>query len=259
LGVVNILINDVLDGRQACYMAYSKPLNTFYLVNDNGDALLPGVSLNSGASVGNSQCTVSEISTAPHTEGVFALSLNIAFSSTFAGNKVVYLAAGNVAGNNSGWLPMGVWQATSAGVSVVSMSPASGAGFNQTFTFTFSDNKGWLDLGVVNVLVNDAINGNHACYLAYSRPTNTLYLVNDAGNALLPGMVLNGQPMSYGNSQCGVLAASAAPSGSTTLTLTVNLSFSPAFSGKRIFYLAARDINEANNTGWQALGAWSVQ
>ena len=59
------------------------------------------------------------------------------------------------------------------------------------FTFTFIDSNGWQDLGVVNILINDALNGNGACYLAYSRPLNTLYLVNDAGNGLLPGFMVN--------------------------------------------------------------------
>jgi len=33
------------------------------------------------------------------------------------------------------------------------------------------------------------------------------------------------------------------------LTLTLNVSFGGSFSGNRVFYLAARDVNEANNTG----------
>ena len=44
-----------------------------------------------------------------------------------------------------------------------------------------------------------------------------------------------------------------------TLTLTLNITFGAAFTGNRIFYLAARDVNDANNTGWQATGAWVVQ
>jgi hypothetical protein len=39
--------------------------------------------------------------------------------------------------------------------------------------------------GVVNVLVNDALNGNKASYLANARTAKRLYLVNDTGAALL--------------------------------------------------------------------------
>jgi len=40
-----------------------------------------------------------------------------------------------------------------------------------TFTFTFTDTNGANDLGVMNILVNDWLDGRHACYLAYARAT----------------------------------------------------------------------------------------
>jgi hypothetical protein len=44
-----------------------------------------------------------------------------------------------------------------------------------------------------------------------------------------------------------------------TLTLTLNLTFKAAFAGNRIFYAAGRDGQDLNNTGWQAMGTWTVQ
>jgi hypothetical protein len=42
-------------------------------------------------------------------------------------------------------------------------------------------------------------------------------------------------------------SASGAPSGSgNTLTLVLNMSFTPAFDGNRVIYTAARDMGEAN-------------
>ena len=82
--------------------------------------------------------------------------------------------------------------------------------------------------------------------------------MNDNGDALLPGMALNGSG-SLGNSQCtvnGVL--SSASSSGNTLTLTLQMSFGAGFTGNRVFYLAARDVNELNNTGWQAVGSWTA-
>ena len=86
---------------------------------------------------------------------------------------------------------------------VGTVSPASGSGTSGIFSFTFSDPDGWQDLGVVNVLVNSALDGRQACYLAYSRPLNQLYLVNDAGSGLLPGLAL-GSAGSISNSQCAI-------------------------------------------------------
>jgi hypothetical protein len=123
--------------------------------------------------------------------------------------------------------------------------------------FTFSDANGWQNLGVLNILINDYLDGRHACYLAYSRPLGVLYLVNDPGNALLPELYL-GSAGSVSNSQCTVYGTGSSATGSgTTLTLTVNLAFSASFVGDRIIYLAARDVG-AGNSGWQAKGRWRV-
>ena len=123
---------------------------------------------------------------------------------------------------------MGVWKVPGAAqtttTAVAGMNPARGSGTGGTFTFTFTDTNGANDLGVMNILVNDWLDGRHACYLAYARGNNTLYLMNDNGDALLPGKVLNGSG-SLGNSQCTVngVGSSATPSGNT-LTLTLNMS-----------------------------------
>jgi hypothetical protein len=265
LGVVNILINNFLDGRQACYLAYSQPLNTLYLVPDSGSGLLPGAGLNSPGSVSNSQCTVTWGNSAVAGAGnALTLALTVGFTAGFGGNKVVYLAARDIIGNNFGWQALGVWQAPGAAqtttTAVVGVAPTRGSGTSAApFTFKFSDTKGYRDLGVMNILVNNFLDGRQACYLAYSQPLNVLYLVNDPGTALLPG-----QPLSaaggLSNSQCtvtwgdGPVAASG-----NNLTLTLTIAFAPAFSGNRVFYLASRDASEANNTGWQAMGTWLVQ
>ena len=75
-------------------------------------------------------------------------------------------------------------------------------------TFNFSDTKGLPDLGVENILVNNFLDGRHACYLAYARSMNTLYLVNDNGDGLLLGQAL-GASGTLSNSQCSVTWGSA--------------------------------------------------
>ncbi|HYW48003.1 MAG TPA: hypothetical protein VE959_34380 [Bryobacteraceae bacterium] len=267
LGVLNILINNFLDGRHACYLAYSQPLNVLYLVDDLGGTLLGGTSLASGGSVANSQCNVSWGSSAVARAGAnLTLTLTIAFTNSFAGNRIIYMAARNLVETNSGWQPLGVAnvpgavQATTT--AVVSMSPSSGSGFGPApFTFSFSDTKGFQDFGVLNVLVNNALDGRHACYLAYSRPTNILYLVDDAGDGGGPfagSAVLSGAG-SIQNSQCAVSwGAAPVAAGGNGLTLALNIGFTAALGGNRIFYLAARDVNDLNNTGWQAMGTWMV-
>jgi len=247
LDVVDILINNFLDGRQACYLAYSQSLNVLYLVNDSGTALLQGLQVN------NSQCTVSGVSSSVQGSGnALVLTMTLSFSASFVGNKVIYLAARSST-QNTGWQALGTWTvpggaATSPGVGGV--NPARGSGLSQTFAFTFTDSKGYQDLGVVDILIHNFLDGRQACYLAYSRPLNTLYLVDDTGSFLLPGVL--------SNSQCGVNGVVSATSAGNVLTLTLNLTFTPTFAGNRIVYMAARDSTDSNTSGWQATGTWSV-
>ncbi|MDP2996418.1 MAG: hypothetical protein Q8N47_02945 [Bryobacterales bacterium] len=63
---------------------------------------------------------------------------------------------------------------------VTGVSPAAGVTATQALTFSFTDPNGWQDLGVVNILVNFWLDGRNSCYLAYNRPANTLYLINNA-------------------------------------------------------------------------------
>ncbi len=89
------------------------------------------------------------------------------------------------------------------------------------FTFTFTHPQGYQNLGVVNVLINEFLDGRNACYLAYDQANNVLYLVNDAGTAL-SWLVLNGSG-SLGNSQCTVSGAGSPATGNgTALTLTLS-------------------------------------
>ena len=263
LGILDVLINRFLDGRNACYIAFDLPHSVTYLVADDGATL---VAVPASGTAANSQCTVgiapTQISAVANTVN---LGLNITFKTAFGGNKVIYMAARDVAQNNSGWAALGVVQAPGAvpttTTSVVGMTNPRGAGVGPTqYTFTFADTNGTADLGVQDVLINDFINGNHACYIATSRPLNILYLVNDAGNALSAGMSL-ASAGSVSNSQCTVSWAAnvLTPGANNTLALTLNIMFTPAFDGNRVFYLATRDVNEANNTDWQAMGSWTVK
>jgi hypothetical protein len=138
------------------------------------------------------------------------------------------------------------------------MAPDAGSGQPPVLMFVFSDQNGWQDLGVVNVLINDALNPGSACYLAYVPPIDILYLVNDTGTGLLPGTTTLANARTLTNSQCTVQ-----PFGVTygtngeSLTLFLKIGFNSSFSGTKIFFVAARDLQGQNNTGWQKAGTWT--
>jgi len=268
LGVLDVLINNSLDGRQACYFAYVPQTNTIYLVDDGGDAGGPfsgALLLNGTGSVGNSQCQLNGLGSSAIGAGrSLTLTIHLTFAQSFAGNRVAYVAARTISESSSGWTPLETWTvpgAAAAPLTPVSITPASGEGSDQVFTFNFSDVAGWQGLGIVNVLINGALDGRQSCYVAYAVQSNSLFLVDDAGDAGGPfagSMPLSGSG-SVANSQCTVKAAgsSVAHSGNT-LTLSLHLSFSWAFVGNKLLYTAARDTG-SGTSGWQPMGTWIVQ
>ena len=44
--------------------------------------------------------------------------------------------------------------------------------------------------------------------------------------------------------------------GGNGLAVALNLGFTASFGPNLIFYLAARDTGEGNNTGWRSMGTW---
>jgi len=270
LDVVNMLINSALDGRRACYLAYSVPSKTLVLVDDAGDAGGPyagSLALGNSGTIQNSQCAVTLVS-ASGIGATLTLTVAVTFQPGFSGNLIQYLAARDSA-NNSGWQASGVWSSTSqppaVPILIGSISPGrsiDAAGTMQTVTFTLSDTKGAADIGIVNLLVNDFIDGRHACYLAYVAAANTLLLVDDAGDAGGPfagSLVLNGSPGTIQNSQCAVSGqGSSVVTNGNQVTVNLALTFLPSMAGNRVFWVAGRDGGGGSNTGWQAMGTASI-
>jgi len=270
LGIVNVLIDNFLDGRHACFVAFmasGASSGSLYLVDDAGDAGGPysGMVLPGNGSVQNSQCSVAGAGSSVNGSGnTLTLTLAITFSASFAGNKIVYLAAQDNAGNNSGWQALGTWGVPGpppAGPAAGGVSPARSSAATQTYTFTFTDTNGFQDLSVLNVLINDFLDGRHACYVAFvpsGATGGSVYLVDDAGDAGGPysGMLLPGSG-AVTNSQCTVNAAGSSVTASgNTLTLTLAVTFNQSFAGDRVIYLAAR--SNTLNSNWQSLGSVTV-
>jgi hypothetical protein len=264
LDVLNILINNYLDGRQACYLAYSRPSNALYIVSDVGDPTqITGKVMDGTGTVGNSQCTVALAgSSATGNGNTFTLALNLSFAASFGGNKVVYAAARDVSGNNSGWQTMGVHGVPplpSTFPMPAGMSPPSGNTLSQTLTFTYQDQSSAANLQTVWALISTAIDGRAACYIAYYRPGNQVYLYPDNGDGnQAANIVLTGNN-TISNSQCTISAQGASvQTAGSTLTVTLPVTFKPAFAGFKGVWMAAQTMGGAQTSPWQALGAEAV-
>jgi hypothetical protein len=261
LDVVNVLFRDVLDGGSACYLAYARSINVLYLVNDAGDGLLPGLVLDGSAqSTSNSQCQIDGYGSSAVINGnVLTLTLNIGFSPEFAGNKVIYQAARDVSGFNSGWVQQGVWNIPVADpqpIQALAVAPARGAGAGHLMHFTLRHESGADRLVSASVLINGYLDGYRACYLGFHVPTNSVLLLNDAGNGYIGGVVL-GSTSVIENSQCRIKAQqSSAEVNGTDLALNLMLEFKTGFAGDRVIYVSAQD--DVGTSGWQSIGSWTV-
>ena len=59
------------------------------------------------------------------------------------------------------------------------------------------------------------------------------------------------------NSQCGIaLGSSTAVTSGNTLTLTLAVTFTPAFAGSQTIFMYA--TNGTQTSGWQTRGSWTV-
>ncbi len=263
IDVANVLINRVLDGRNACYIAYSRPLGVLYLVaNEGPPALSQGLVLGAAGSVQNSQCRINAAaSSAAASANRLTLTLNVTFFAPLAGNNVVYTAARDTAGSNSGWRTQGVHQVpfTRTYPDAIAVSPASGTAATQLFELTYDDASAATNLQTAWMLINTAIDGRQACYIAYYRPANLLYLIPDNGDGTQATSVPLSGSNTIENSQCRIETATAsATTSGQRLTLRIPIQFKPAFSGPKGIWSAVATTNSAAVSPWQALGAWVI-
>jgi hypothetical protein len=138
----------------------------------------------------------------------------------------------------------------------VSVTPGSGAGASQTFSFLYSDSNGFADMPWVQMVFNGELHGAYGCYVHYDRVGNQLLLMNDNVSQWL-GPVGMGAPTTLENTQCTLNAAasSVSPSGNN-LTVNLALSFKTGFGGAKKIFMQVTDTS-ANASGWQERGSWT--
>ena len=183
---VYVMVNGAFSSASGCFFEYYHAANTFWLSNDADTAWQGSTAVGSGAAVSNSQCTLNGAGASVSGSGnQLTVSVPVTFQAAFAGAKNVYVYVDDNANLNSGWQTAGTWTVPSGSAppSVVSVSPSSGSGLSQTFTFTLSDAAGAAAINDVYVLVNGAFSSASGCFFEYYRPANTFWLSNDADTA----------------------------------------------------------------------------
>ena len=256
LSAVQVVVNNTLVSVGECYFVYYPGGNDLYLVNDASSGWAGSITLGQSGTLQNSQCSVNAAASSSSGSGN-NLTLNVAltFSAAYYGAKNIYMDAYD--GADSGWQQKGAWTVPGATgpPAPVSVTPSSGSGFSQTFSFVSSDPRGYAAISAVLVVVNATLASAGECYFLYYPGSNALYLANDASSGWA-GSITLGQSGTLQNSQCSINAAASSSSGSgNNLTLTVALSFQTAFAGSKNIYMDAYD---GIDSGWQQKGTWTV-
>lgn len=267
LTVVNVLVNSVLDGRAACYIGVDRANKVLVLLNDAGDdaavLALPTTSI-----ARNSQCSINGSGVIISQSGpILSLTVPFEFSDSFGGSKVVYVAARDRSGGNSGWSTVGthsvsILESNPLPVRALLGSPTVSRGAIYPITAQFRDTSSSVNFRTVQMLINSAIDGTNACYVGFDHTGNWLYIVGNDGMLQTTPIRLNAAPggaASIENDQCRIIGA-----GSTfidigaTLTVTLQIEFKPAFVGRRTIYGGVQ-VGAGTNSGWQVLGGLTVK
>ncbi len=164
--------------------------------------------------------------------------------------------ANNVSGSTQNVTLSGTGIATPV-VTSVSVTPGSGSGATQTFSFLYSDTDGSADLNTVYGMFHTTAAVSHACYVYYVQSSNLIYLENNAGTGA-QGSVTPGQSATVANSQCTIngVGSSVTPSGNN-LTLAVSITFKSAFTGSKNIYMNATSNEGETSGGLKPKGTWT--
>src|SRR5258708_39215090 len=139
----------------------------------------------------------------------------------------------------------------------VSVTPSSGSGSSQTFSFVFSDPNGFADLSTVYMGFNSSFSFVHGCYSYYDQNANALFLLSDNGAAWY-GPATPGSAVTLQSYNCSLNAAGSSVSGSVnSLTVNVALTFYAPFFGAKNTYMCALDKGGLSSD-WQQRGTWFV-
>ena len=141
--------------------------------------------------------------------------------------------------------------------SAVSVTPSSGIGSSQTFSFVSSDANGYTDIATMQAVISADLNPTNSCYTHYDRALNAVLLLNDAATGWIGPLTL-GASGTIQNNQCIVNGPGSSRSGSgNNLTVNLALTFKAGYGGVKNIFLSAQDTL-GQTSAWLTRGPWTV-
>ena len=109
ISTARLLINQTVDGRNACYVYYDRASASWLLVNDSGEGV-SRAALGSPAHLSNSQCELDGgASSASESRNDLSVRFSLMFKPAFAGKMNVYLYADDSDARSNGFHQLGTW------------------------------------------------------------------------------------------------------------------------------------------------------
>ncbi len=257
-----LLLNTMLDGRNAMYVYWDRAGNRLYLRNDANTAWEGGLSPGAVSVIQNSQgwvdCENTKVTTSGNTLTIqWALLIKDKLP---ASGVRGWMFVKDTSGRQDGWDEMAAYggSRTPANVNVTPASGTAYAGIRSTLIAQYTDPDGGGDLSRAYLLCNTALSSASACSLLYDASANRLYLRNDASTAWLGGYA-PGSPDVIENSQCRVYCQeTTAQTAGSGLTVAWRVEFKASMIGKALKTWLYCTDNSALSDGWDEMGTLSV-
>jgi len=257
-----VIFNASLSGVSSCYLYTVPASGAVYLANNADSGFSGPLTLGSGGTLQNSQCSINMGASSGVMSGnTYTMNLAVTFQSGFAGHKSVFgFVLQNTGGLSSGWQTLGAWTVPTgvAQPPTESVSPLSGSGVSQTFSFAFTDVNGASDLTSTQVIFNAGLSGVSGCYLYTVPSSGAVYLANNADSGFSAPLTL-GVAGTLQNSQCSInMGASSGVMSGNTYTMNLAVTFQAGFTGAKGVFGYVLQTTGGLASGWQQLGTWTV-
>jgi hypothetical protein len=251
-------VESSLSGYNACRGMYIPETSSIYLLDNSYSQWLPPRVLGSATTQENSQCKVHLATSSVSLSGsTVTLNVTLEFKAAFAGPQNIYMFSADYQDLFAYWQQMGTWTVGAGGPpppppppSGVSVTPSSGSGSTQIFTASYASTAN-LQYTQIWWAANSGSAAN-SCMILLVHATGQFQVLNNAASAWRP-------PGQNSNSQCTLNTGQSGYSNNgSTATMTVSLSFAPAFSGAKGIWLWAQNTS-GQSAGWSSqLGSWTV-
>jgi hypothetical protein len=264
LKFVQMIVNETNTSVGACYLRYEIDNRVLWMMDASGDGST-GLGMPGSLQVlENAKCSVNLAESWPEFRGdTLTLHLDIALKPEVRATQRVFVRAIDQQGVASQFSEFDSWKPAAGQVqeSPWNFAPSSPtlsverkklAGAEKYRLIVRAiDVNGAEDIDAVELIVNNVVDGRHACHFRYDRNTRSVTLMNDGGTGFT-GPIELGSPKQLSNSYCAITVPdSPVVKGPYDVYFTFDLVLTEKMLEKRTIFLAAVD-REGLRQDWKA-------